>query len=208
MLNNGSRYRANSLQGHSLSGWRYLILLLWLGLSLNSSALDLKAPPLTPLAKDGIHDPNGAAIQTLQNPTESMINFPKDRRGEVNWVAALNEGVIAPRATISGDPADGAPMKLLDLDIIMTDTAAMPFVRFPHLAHTQWLACSNCHPDIFVPKNNGNPVTMEKILHGQFCGRCHDKVSFALWTCERCHSVTHPNSPTAWWQESTTATKP
>jgi c(7)-type cytochrome triheme protein len=162
-------------------------------------ALDLKAPPMTPLARDGIHDPTVETIHILQDPKQSMKDFPKDRRGEVNWVEALNQGVINPRTTNTGRPEDGAPMKTLDLDILMTDTAQMPNVRFPHLAHTRWLACSNCHPDIFVPKKNGNPVTMEKVLRGQFCGRCHDKVSFALWTCERCHSVPHKNSPPAWW---------
>ena len=161
-------------------------------------ALDLKAPPLTPLAQDGIHDPQVETIKTLQDPKQSMKNFPKDRRGEVNWVEAINQGVIKPRQTNTGRPEDGAPMKEFDLDIIMTDTAEMPNVRFPHLAHTRWLACSNCHPDIFLPKKNGNPVTMEKILKGQFCGRCHDKVSFALWTCERCHSVPHNKSIPAW----------
>jgi len=162
-------------------------------------ALDLKAPPLTPLAKDGIHDPSVETIHTLQDPKASMKNFPKDRRDEVNWVEALNQGVIEPRSTNTGRPEDGEPMKTLDLDIIMSDTAQMPFVRFPHLAHTRWLACSNCHPDIFLPMTNGNPVTMEKVLKGQFCGRCHDKVSFALWTCERCHSVSHDKSPPPWW---------
>lgn len=169
--------------------------------TLPAGALDLKAPPLTPLANDGIHDPNVETIHTLQDPAESMKAFPKDRRGEVNWVEAISQGVIKPRKTRTGRPEDGAPMKELDLDILMTDTAAMPNVRFPHLAHTRWLACSNCHPDIFLPKANGNPVTMEKVLKGQFCGRCHDKVSFALWTCERCHSVPHDNSPPAWWEQ-------
>ena len=130
-------------------------------------ALDLKAPPMTPLAKDGIHDPTVETIHVLQDPKQSMKDFPKDRRGEVNWVEALNQGVINPRTTNTGHPEDGAPMKTLDLDILMTDTAQMPNVRFPHLAHTRWLACSNCHPDIFLPKKNGNPVTMEKVLRGR-----------------------------------------
>ncbi len=155
------------------------------------------APPLTPLAVDGIHDPDNPALPSLQNPVESMIDLPKDRRGEVQWVKALQEGVINPRQTLTGDAADGPELEVLDLDIIMKDTAQMPHVRFPHLAHTQWLACSNCHSEIFLPKDNGNPVSMEKILKGQYCGRCHDKVSFALWTCERCHSVPHAGSSPA-----------
>jgi len=168
--------------------------------NMTAQALDLKAPPLTPLANDGIHDPDVETINTLQDPKESMKNFPKDRRGEVNWVEAIDIGVITPRKTNTGRAKDGAPMKEFDLDVLMTDTAEMPNVRFPHLAHTRWLACSNCHPDIFIPKANGNPVNMEKVLKGKFCGRCHDKVSFALWSCERCHSVPHEGSPPAWWK--------
>ncbi len=157
------------------------------------------APPLTPLAVDGIHDPDNPALPSLQNPEESMITFPKDRRGEVQWVESLNKGIITPRKFVTGDSGEGEELKELDLDIIMKNTAQMPHVRFPHLAHTRWLACSNCHSEIFIPKAGANPVSMEKILKGEYCGRCHDKVSFALWACERCHSVPHPGSPPKWW---------
>jgi c(7)-type cytochrome triheme protein len=87
----------------------------------------------------------------------------------------------------------------MDMDIIMTNTAYMPHVRFPHLAHTQWLDCSNCHPKIFVPEKGANPVHMNAIFRGEFCGRCHDKVSFSLFICERCHSVVHEGSGPKWW---------
>ncbi|RMH14000.1 MAG: hypothetical protein D6698_13320 [Gammaproteobacteria bacterium] len=149
------------------------------------------APPLTGIMNDGVHDPEGGAVRILQNPAEAMSNFPKDYRGEVDWARAINEGYINPRKTKTGRPEDGPPMPVLDMDIIMKQTAQMPWVRFPHSTHTKWLACSNCHPDIFVKKTNGNPVTMTKILKGEFCGRCHDKVSFSLWNCYRCHSVPH-----------------
>lgn len=154
--------------------------------------------PLTPLANDGIHDPSNPALPFLQNPDESMAAFPKDRRGEVQWVETLKQGLITPRKFITGDQGEGAELQELDLDIIMKNTAQMPHVRFPHLAHTRWLTCSNCHSEIFVPKAGANSINMEKILKGQFCGRCHDKVSFALWSCERCHSVPHAGSPPVW----------
>lgn len=155
--------------------------------------------PLTPLANDGIHDPSNPALASLQNPDESMSHFPKDRRGEVQWVETLKQGVIAPRKYVTGEKGEGEDMVELDLDIIMKNTAKMPHVRFPHLAHTRWLACSNCHSKIFEPKAGANPISMEKILKGEYCGRCHDKVSFALWSCERCHSVPHAGSGPAWW---------
>lgn len=147
------------------------------------------------LQTDGIHDPANDAIKALQEPAEAMSAFPMDRRGAVNWVSALELGIIEPRA----DLQDAGNMQVLDLDILFKDTGKMPWVKFPHIAHTQWLACSNCHPDIFIMKQGANNPSMDGILAGEFCGRCHDKVAFALWVCERCHSVPHEGSPAKWW---------
>jgi len=163
-----------------------------------AAALDLKAPPLSPLAEDGIHDPGGDAINSLQDPAQSMKDFPKDKRGEVDWVKALDQGVIKPRKSRTDDPWENALMQPMDMSILMTSTADMPYVLFPHRQHTEWLVCGNCHSDIFIPQKDANPITMTKILNGQYCGRCHDKVSFSLWTCERCHSVPH-GTVGKWW---------
>ena len=182
---------------------RIMRLTLLLGISLLSAPVMAEkppvAPPLTPLTIDEVHDPANPALPSLQNPEESMSGLPKDRRGEVQWVEALNSGLITPRKSVSGKEGEGEELKELDLDIVMTNTAMMPNVRFPHLTHTRWLACGNCHPDIFQPKRGANPVTMEKIFKGQYCGRCHDKVAFSLFICERCHSVPTKNSGPAWW---------
>jgi hypothetical protein len=59
-------------------------------------------PPRHPLASDGIHDPNSSVIGKLQEPVESMQDFPKDRRGEVDWVQTIQKGLITPRKTIDG----------------------------------------------------------------------------------------------------------
>ena len=148
-----------------------------------------------PLRSDGIHDPENPAIRSLQEPGDSLAKFPQDRRGGVNWVATFEQGLIQPRETLSG--AEG--MLVMDMDILFTNTGSMPWVRFPHLAHTQWLDCGNCHPKIFIPRRGANKVSMDGILAGEFCGRCHDKVAFSLWICERCHSVPHEKSPKQWW---------
>lgn len=146
------------------------------------------------LATDGIHDPENAAISALQEPAEALSAFPLDRRGGVDWVKAINLGIIEPRADLRGE----SQMAVLDMDIMFKDTGQMPWVKFPHLAHTQWLACSNCHPDIFIQQKGANDISMDGVLAGEFCGRCHDKVAFALWTCERCHSVPHEGTPARW----------
>jgi c(7)-type cytochrome triheme protein len=148
------------------------------------------------LENDGVHDPENDAIKALQEPSEAMSAFPMDRRGGVDWVKALDLGIIDPRADLKGE----GKMDVLDMDILFKDTGQMPWVKFPHVAHTKWLACSNCHPDIFIMKKGANNPSMDGILAGEYCGRCHDKVAFSLWICERCHSVPHANSPKKWWK--------
>ncbi len=147
------------------------------------------------LLSDGLHDPANPALKSLQEPAAAMSDFPQDRRGGIDWVKALDRGIINPRETLSGDEG----MLVMDMDILFTDTGQMPHVRFPHLAHTKWLDCSNCHPKIFIPQKGFNNPSMDGILAGEHCGRCHDKIAFALWICERCHSVPHENSPPKWW---------
>lgn len=150
------------------------------------------------LTEDGIHDPNNEAVKTLQEPSVAMKGFPADRRGMINWAKAIDSGRITPRMSLKGKEE----MNIMDMDIIFKDTGEMPWVRFPHLAHTRWLDCSNCHPAIFVPQRGGNAnIGMDAIIAGQYCGRCHDKVAFPLWTCERCHSVPFEGSPGAWWRK-------
>ena len=150
------------------------------------------------LRRDGLHDLDNDALGSLQEPEDSMKSFPIDRRGSINWVKALADGIIDPRMSRTGEEN----MNIMDMDILFKDTGQMPWVRFPHLAHTQWLDCSNCHPAIFIPQKGGNPeIGMDAIIAGKYCGRCHDKVAFPLWTCERCHSVAHKDSPEVWFTD-------
>lgn len=154
-------------------------------------------PELVSLKQDGLHDLKNDALNSLQEPELSMKDFPIDRRGAINWAKAIDSGIIDPRANRTGD----REMMVMDMDILFKDTGEMPWVRFPHLVHTRWLDCSNCHPKIFIPQKGGNPeIGMDAIIAGNYCGRCHDKVAFPLWTCERCHSVPHKNSPSVWWK--------
>lgn len=151
--------------------------------------------PIETLQQGGIHDLENNAVVTLQEPRAAMAEFPLDRREQVNWVETLDAGLIQPRADLKGEGG----MLVMDMDIIMKNTQFMPYVRFPHLAHTKWLDCSNCHPKIFIPQEHANPISMNKVLRGQYCGVCHDKVAFALFVCERCHSVPHKGSGKKWW---------
>lgn len=140
-----------------------------------------------PVAEDGIHDPNGEAIDVLQAPVDAMAGFPRDSAGIIDWVTTLNRGLIEPRQSRTGEHE----MFTVDFDILFTNTQSMPWVRFPHFQHTQWLTCANCHPVPFIPKKGANPITMSAIIQGDFCGRCHGRVAFPpTMNCGRCHSVT------------------
>ena len=139
-----------------------------------------------PVPEDGIHDPSNDAVNVFQAPYEAMVDFPRDSAGLVNWVETIKQGKIDPRADINGE----TEKETLDMDIIFTDTGNMPNVRFPHLSHTLWLDCKNCHPVIFKQKKGANDIAMNDVLTGKFCGLCHGKVAFPpTLNCMRCHSV-------------------
>jgi c(7)-type cytochrome triheme protein len=138
------------------------------------------------LAADGLHDPDNEMLQYLQQPAEALAALPNGGTSGnwVDWVAALREGVIAPRTNVFPE----TNIRIIDLDILFTDTAGQPHVVFPHRQHTEWLDCANCHPAIFVAKRGANDFGMFDVLQGEFCGRCHGAVSFPLTECKRCHS--------------------
>lgn len=153
------------------------------------------APDARSAQDDPIHDPANPALGQLQPAAAALAALPQAKRGGVDWARAVRDGAIAPRADLEGR----AKPTLLTLDVILKNTKDMPHVRFPHLAHTQWLACANCHDQLFVPKAGANQISMDKIFRGQYCGACHGRVAFVTHlNCERCHSIPHSGAK-AWW---------
>ncbi|MFQ5853244.1 MAG: c(7)-type cytochrome triheme domain-containing protein, partial [Candidatus Binatia bacterium] len=139
------------------------------------------------------------SIEKLRDWEEVLKALPKDVVGGADWVKAIKQGVIAPRvhldptappeppfslATLVGAiPSNGKAPFELDIELIPTNN---PFFKvvFPHSSHTLWLNCSSCHPSIVAQRGAG----MAKIFAGEYCGKCHGKVSFAPATgCPRCH---------------------
>jgi c(7)-type cytochrome triheme protein len=145
------------------------------------------------LSEDGLHDPANDSIDWLQQPAEALSELPPDTGSgsgnRVDWMEALRSGAIQPRTNIHPE----TKVRVLDLDIVLSDTAGQPHVVFPHRQHTEWLDCSNCHPGIFVAKRGANDFGMLDVLQGEYCGRCHGAVSFPLTECKRCHSRDKPN---------------
>ena len=49
--------------------------------------------------------------------------------------------------------------------------------------------CKVCHEDIFLMRQGTNDVNMQKIIQGEYCGKCHNgKIAWAPIYCDRCHS--------------------
>ncbi|MBK5105045.1 MAG: hypothetical protein JJE42_12425 [Burkholderiales bacterium] len=147
-----------------------------------------KARRWLPLNQDGIHDPKSPALRVLQEPGEALSRLPADAAGvgnQVNWVKALEQGRIDPRANIRAQTA----IRTLDTDILLNLRGGTPIVRFPHRQHTLWLDCSNCHEHLFKSKAGANKLSMQRILQGEQCGVCHGAVSFPLTQCGRCHNT-------------------
>ena len=140
-------------------------------------------------------DRDNEVYPLLQRPAQAMAGFPLDATGAVDWVATLADGKISPRAQRS---SAGSMERRFDV-ILMKETREMPWVRFPHAEHTEWLACSNCHPKPFVAQAGANDISMDSIFSGRDCGMCHDRVAFSVMQCERCHNVLHEGSPVRWW---------
>lgn len=65
-----------------------------------------------------------------------------------------------------------------------------PPAVFPHWIHRIRYKCYACHPAVFEMKAGSNPITMDAITDGKFCGICHDgKTAWSVGfeTCNRCH---------------------
>ena len=121
---------------------------------------------------------------------EALRGLPKDAFGQVNWTASVVGGYINPRPSLDPNVVDDPP---LNLNIfIEAKVPLMANVIFPHAIHTYWLSCKTCHPKIFLPEAGANPISMEEIFQGKWCGRCHNKVAFPFWpreNCDRCHVI-------------------
>ncbi len=144
--------------------------------------------------QDGLRDLTNPSLSQLQLFDNATLKFPKDIHGKVNWVKTLSDGFIKPRTSIEGF----APMQQIEQNILYKNTEHMPWVKFSHSIHTQWLSCNNCHTSIFAEKAYNQTINMQNIYQGQQCGVCHGKVAFSTNSCERCHSVMHKNVPENW----------
>ena len=172
-----------------MSRYPFFVLIAFL---LAAASAGLAADKWQPLKKDGIHDPENPAIDVLQEPADALSVLQTDTAGnKVDWARSLEYGFIEPRGSIDGD----GRTKLRGTTILMRNTMPMRYVSFPHKTHTQWMSCETCHDSIFIAEPDANPISMGKILKGEYCGICHGAVAFPLTECDRCHNTDSSTVP-------------
>lgn len=120
-------------------------------------------------------------IESVQSWEAALEMLPRTQTGSPDWLQAINDGVIAPRAI-----DESQPHSEFGLDFKLQAANPMFDAWFPHSSHTRIMSCDNCHGSIFPYRNN--EMTMAKINQGQYCGACHGKVGFPLNECKRCHT--------------------
>ena len=79
-------------------------------------------------------------------------------------------------------------------DIVFTrkskEGSEYPPATFPHYVHRIQFKCFVCHDNIFEMKAGADPVTMDAIGKGKYCGVCHNAtIAFGATfeSCQRCH---------------------
>jgi len=141
----------------------------------------------------GMGDPSRTASDAYKYGSGSHpkalagAGLPKDKFGLIDWMAIVNKGIIKPRGSLKPGVPDLPPF---DMNVLITSKGDfVNDVMFPHKAHTYWLKCENCHTGIFIMAKGKNRMTMQGIVEGKWCGRCHGKVAFPLTDCNRCHQT-------------------
>lgn len=78
-------------------------------------------------------------------------------------------------------------------DVVLNTRAEAEEMRpviFPHWFHRIRFRCKVCHLELgFIMKAGANEITMEKIVDGRYCGRCHNgEIAWTVDNCDLCHS--------------------
>jgi c(7)-type cytochrome triheme protein len=111
--------------------------------------------------------------------------LPRDKKGMVDWMRALDEKTITPKPGIA---ADAVEAKVMDGDIeFFNNGTPGKTATFRHATHTQWLSCKNCHPAVFKKADENLQFTHDDMDAGKYCGACHFKVVVVQSGCNGCH---------------------
>jgi c(7)-type cytochrome triheme protein len=129
------------------------------------------------------------AIEQLGTWEEALaalpkLKVPKAPKNAADWIAALDQNVIAPLRSLD---TDTPPPENRDTEVQLKGEEG---VRFNHATHARWLACDNCHDAIFPKTAGATTMTMDEMGDGKYCGVCHGKgkTAFDLKVCAACHA--------------------
>lgn len=127
-------------------------------------------------------------VVALPDWTGLYRTLPRNDDGEVQWVKAVADKLIEPKAGIEADAKGDEPT---DMDVELVPKGQPEFkVVFSHKVHTTWMACDSCHAGLFEMEHGKTVITMDKINAGASCGVCHGKVAAPGPTaCPACHKA-------------------
>jgi len=117
--------------------------------------------------------------------TGIYATLPRDKKGMVDWMRALDEKTITPTPGIGADAVE-AKTKDGDIEFFNSGTPGKT-ATFRHATHTQWLSCKNCHPAVFKKTDENLQFTHDDMDAGKYCGACHFKVVVVQSGCNGCH---------------------
>ncbi|MFQ5572171.1 MAG: hypothetical protein ACE5G0_21035, partial [Rhodothermales bacterium] len=101
-------------------------------------------------------------IENTLDPDSVVKMLPRDHAGNIDWVAALRDGVIKPRARIPEDTlTTWEPEYKFGFDFFLPGPAPTFDAYYPHSVHTEWIACQQCHPRIF--RYRGTEIKMADV---------------------------------------------
>jgi c(7)-type cytochrome triheme protein len=138
------------------------------------------------------HNANGSP--DLKKFQELQKRLPKSKFGnEIDWSKALDEGLITPSDSLSGETRGIVNIKVFTLKAEMSGISS---AVFPHKTHEQWLDCSSCHPDLFnIKKKTTQSLRMSNMVRGESCAVCHLRIAFPLDDCRKCHPAMRMFAP-------------
>jgi c(7)-type cytochrome triheme protein len=179
-------------------------LLLLVGCNGRSPLLDDLFIPLPPSArvKNSPRHPPPAKQEQIVIVQEEVVRppdvdwtavyqaLPRDSKGAVDWMRALDEKTITPKPGI--DPT-AEPASTKDSEIVFVPEGNPgKAATFRHATHTQWLTCKNCHNTVFKKRDENLQFTHDEMETGKYCGACHFKVVVVQSGCKGCHDGKKP----------------
>jgi len=121
--------------------------------------------------------------------------FPLSKLGYINWVELDELDAFEPLSSLGDDvPTEGVRETQILFAMPEKYAFMLDNVLWSHKIHSTWINCSICHEStpqreqIFTKTAGETRVSMIEIKEGKSCGTCHDRVSFHVSDCKRCHN--------------------